>query len=137
MVWDFGQQLCALLNGCDLGESEFCDEVIHGFDFFPYRIKQSNLKLWHNELERNSWKSSSRTDVEESDGMWFLVLGSWFLAFYTMYSVLCTKYSDSIETIHKVLLHNPLLITYGREIGVTIVCDKKFEKTFELSEFYV
>lgn len=64
VVWIFCEDFCTLLNCSNICESELSYEVIHGFDFFPYWVKERHLEFWHDEFEGNSRKSSSRSDVQ-------------------------------------------------------------------------
>lgn len=48
-----------------------------------------------------------------------------------------THDTHSVETIHKVLLHNPLLIADGRQVRVTVVRHEEGEEVLELCEFCI
>ncbi len=125
VVWIFCEDFCTLLNCSNIRESEFCNKMIHGFNFFAYWVKECYLEFWHDEFERNSWKTSSRSDVEES-----YVIG-------LMTSNILRKYTYSIKTIYKVLLYNTICITDRREIGVTIIGHKKLEELLELNKLRI
>jgi len=40
--------------------------MIHGFDLFSDTIEESYRKFRQYDFERDSWKTSSRTDIEKS-----------------------------------------------------------------------
>lgn len=144
-----GEDLCAFLDCRDVLKSKFRDKMIHGFYFFPDTIEECDLELWHDEFERNSWESSSWSDIQEPHSpviaslrsnpiiMRNSFLLSWITSFFAMTGTSLIDNTHPIEWVHKVLLHNLICVTNGREIGVTIVRHKKFEELLELSEFCI
>lgn len=65
MFWIFSEYLGSFLNRYYIIESELRNKVIHCFHFFPYRIKQCDMNIRHDNLQRNTRKSPTRTNIED------------------------------------------------------------------------
>ena len=121
VIWIFCKILCSILDSSDIFESNALYKMIHCFNFFANTIQKSDIQFWNSNLEWNTRKSSTRTDIKKTR-IWILGKLDYLL-----------DDTHSIEWIDKVLFYDTLCITNCREIGMWVVFYKKREKLFKLN----